>query len=94
MSVFKIGDSPFRPASGVANGKKAEPRSAGADAAPVKGGFDAVDLRANPLAVMPRMSAVESRTAQRLQSGSVESLLKASAAELDGFFTDAYGFGE
>lgn len=97
MSAFKIGGSPFRPANGVSGGKKPEAAKAdGSVAAPSpKGGaYDTLRLRDNPLAVMPRMSSVGRESAQQVQSKTVESLLKDSSAELDGYFASAYGFKE
>ena len=94
MTAFKIGGSSFRPAQGASNSKKPETRSGEADAAPVKGGLDSMDFRANPLAVMPRMSSVGGQTAQHVQGGTVETLLKDQASALDDYFTDAYGFKE
>lgn len=92
MSAFKIGDSPFRPTGGVSNSKKPEPKAEEKAAAPLKGAYDMVNVRANRLAAMPRMGAVGRQSAQHVRGGAVESLLKESAAELDDYFTGAYGF--
>ena len=92
MSAFKIGGSLFRPASGVSNSKKPEAKEPVKSAGPPKGGYDTVKL--NRLAVMPRMSSLDGQSAERLQSGTVESLLKESTEELDDYFAKAYGFKE
>lgn len=97
MSAFKIGGSPFRPANGVSGGKKpGAVKADGTAAEPLSkaGAYDTVKLRGNPLAVMPRMSAVGSQPAQQAQGKTVESLLKDSSAELDSYFASAYGFKE
>ncbi len=93
MSAFQIGNSPFRPTQGVTGGKKPE-RKAEETAAPRKGSFDQGSFHANPLAVMPRMSALGGQTAQLERGEAVESLLRDSSAELDDYFTKAYGFKE
>ena len=92
MSAFKIGGSRFNPASGVSNTKKNELAKAEEEqfAQRKGGGFDTVKL--NRLAVMPRMSAAAGQSAERLRGEAVESLLKDSAAELDDYFSEAYGF--
>ena len=90
MSAFKIGGSLFRPSPGVSGGKKQEGKAPAENAAPQKNGFDTVKL--NKLAVMPRMSSMTGQGAERLQSEAVEALLKDSAAEMDDYFTEAYGF--
>ncbi len=92
MSAFKIGGSPLRPTPEVAGVKKPKAKETAHAAAPSKGGFDTASVDPNRLAVMPRMSTVSSGSAQRVQGQTVESLLRDSAAELDDYFTTAYGF--
>ena len=94
MSAFKIGGSRFSPASGVSGPRKKETAKAAAEqsAQPKSGGFDTVKL--NKIAVMPRMSAASGQSAERLRGEAVESLLRADAAELDDYFSEAYGFRE
>lgn len=91
MSVFKIGGSQFRPTGGVSGGREAEKKPEEKSAAS-KSGYDTVKFRDNRLAVMPRMSAVGGESSQRLRGETVETLLKASAPELDDYFSRAYGF--
>ncbi|MBE7007929.1 MAG: hypothetical protein E7422_02080 [Ruminococcaceae bacterium] len=93
MSPFKIGDSQFRPVSNV-SGKKLKEKEAPQSAPPSKSAFDTASVNSNRLAVMPRMSTVGGQDAQHVQSKTVESLLKDSAAELDEFFAKGYGFDE
>lgn len=90
--ALKIGDASLRPVLDAGSGKRTEKKAPAESAAPAKGGFDTADFRANRLAVMPRMSSVGGRSAQRVQSGAVETLLKGSAEELDDYFAEAYGF--
>lgn len=92
MSAFKIGGSPFRPASGVGGGRKTEKKSAMQGAAPAKSGFDRALLQHSPTAVMPRMGMVLGQDMQHVQGEAVETLLRGSAAELNGYFTKALGF--
>lgn len=92
MSAFKIGGFSFRSANGVSNVKKPENKAEEKDASPSQGKVDSVELRANRLAVMPRMSTISGQTAQHVQGETMESLLKDSAAELDDYFSKAYGF--
>ena len=92
MSALKIGGSPFRPASGVSGGKKTEAKAETNGASPSRGTYDTTDLHPNRLAVMPRMSALGSQNAQQAQGSAVETLLKESAAEVDDYFSNAYGF--
>ncbi len=94
MSAFKIDGSLFRPAPGISGSKKTEKDSAGKSAAPSMGGFDRTSFNRNPLAVMPRMSTVGGQNAQHVQGETVETMLRDSAAELDDYFTKAYGFDE
>ena len=54
--------------------------------------LDTASVNPNRLAVMPRMSAISSGGAQQIKSETVESMLRDSAAELDDYFTKAYGF--
>lgn len=92
MSAFKIGGSPFLPAPGPSGSKKPERRSGENSSVPSKGGYDTVNFHADRFAVMPRMGGVSGQSVQRLRSAAVESLLKDSAAELDSYFSKAYGF--
>ncbi len=93
MSAFKIGGSPFRSPSGVAGGKRPESKVKPESAAPAsKNAYDTASFQTNRLAVMPRMSTVGGPSAQRVPGEAVESLLRDSAAELDDYFTKAYGF--
>lgn len=94
MSISKIGDPLFRPTNGVTNSKKLEKKPEEKNAELSKSAYDSVKFRDNRLAVMPRMSSVSGESAQRMQSETVESLLKDSAAELDDYFSMAYGFRE
>lgn len=96
MTAFKIGSSPIKPANGAAGAKKLEKAApekiAPEKAAPVRAGFDTANVDPNRLAVMPRMSALGGESAQRVKGGAVESLLRGSAAEMDDYFSRAYGF--
>ena len=92
MSAFRIGGFSFRPASGVAAEKKVKPQETAQSEAPRKGAFDTANVNAGPLAVMPRMSAVGDSAARQVKGGAVETLLRDSAEELDGYFARAYGF--
>ena len=64
------------------------------NSAPPRAGFDTASVDPNRLAVMPRISSVGGNSSQRVQGETVEALLRDSAAELDDFFTSAYGFKE
>lgn len=92
MSAFKIGGFSFRSTNGVSGAKKPESKTDEKAAAPSSGKTDSVELRPNRLAVMPRMSTINGQTVQHARSETVESLLKDSAAELDEYFSKAYGF--
>lgn len=92
MSAFKIGGSPFRPASEITGSKKVKTTEAAPGAAPSKGGFDTASVNPNRLAVMPRMSAVGGNSVQHMRGETVETMLRESAQELDDYFTRAYGF--
>lgn len=93
MSTFKIGGFSTRPASEITGSKKLKGKeSTQQSAAPSKGAFDTASVNPNRLAVMPRMSAISSGGAQQIKSETVESMLRDSAAELDDYFTKAYGF--
>lgn len=94
MSAFKIGGFSFRPTHGVSNVKKADSKAIERSEELSRSKADSMELRPNRLAVMPRMSTISGQTTQHLQSGTVESLLKDSAAELDDYFSKAYGFGK
>lgn len=94
MTAYKIGGPSFRPAQGVSKSKKPAAKPDETGAAPVKSGLDSMEHRANPLAVMPRMSGVGAQTAQHVQGGTVESMLRDQASELDDYFSGAYGFKE
>ena len=94
MSAFKIGGSPFRPTSDITAGKKPKSKETAQSDAPSKSAFDTASVHPNRLAVMPRMSTVSGNTAQHVQGGTVESMLRDSAAELDDYFSRAYGFLE
>lgn len=95
MSAFTIGESPFRPAAGVTGSRKPQEKEAPQNgAAPARASFDTATITPGALAAMPRLGAVGGQDAQRVQSETVEGLLRDSAAELDDFFTGAYGFGE
>lgn len=80
MSAFKIGGAPFRPASEVTAGRKPKTKESAQTAEPAKSGFDTADVNPNRLAVMPRMSTVGGNTARHVQGGTVESMLRDSAA--------------
>ena len=92
MSAFQIGGSPFRPMSDVTASKKPKAKETAQNDAPPKGAFDTVSVSHNRLAAMPRMGSVSGNTAQHVQGGTVESMLRDSAAELDDYFSKAYGF--
>ncbi|MBE7003967.1 MAG: hypothetical protein E7425_06745 [Ruminococcaceae bacterium] len=93
MSAFKIGGFPSRPTSEIAGSKKLKAKeTAQQSAAPTKSAFDTASVNPNRLAVMPRMSTITSGSAQQIKSETVESMLRDSAAELDDYFTKAYGF--
>lgn len=93
MSAFKIGGFPTRPTNGITGGGKLkEKESAQQSAAPSKGAFDTASVNPNRLAVMPRMSSISSGGAQHVKSETVESMLRDGAAELDEYFSKAYGF--
>jgi len=93
MSAFKIGGLPSRPASEITGSKKLKTKeSVQQSAEPSRSAFDAASVNPNRLAVMPRMSTITSIGVQQIKSEAVESVLRDSAAELDGLFTKAYGF--
>ncbi|MBE7005052.1 MAG: hypothetical protein E7425_12400 [Ruminococcaceae bacterium] len=94
MSAFKIGGSPFRPASEISSAKKLKAKETSHSAAPSRGGFDTASVNPNRLAVMPRMSTVSGESAQHVQGEAVEALLRGAAKELDDYFSSAYGFQE
>lgn len=94
MTAFKIEGSSFKPTGGISKNKKPEAKKEGESAAQSRGAYDTVRFRDNRLAVMPRMSAVSGNTTRHVQGETVESLLKDSAAELDDYFSQAYGFKE
>ena len=94
MSAFKIGGFSFRPSHGVSSVKKPNRKAIESSKELSRSKVDSMEFRPNRLAVMPRMSSISGKTAQHLQSESVESLLKDSAAELDDYFSKAYGFGK
>lgn len=94
MSAFKIGDSLFRPTSNVSKTKKTKATDESKSPALSRSAFDTAGISANPLTVMPRMSSIGGQDTQRLQSEAVESFLRESAAELDDYFTRAYGFDD
>lgn len=95
MTDFKIGGAPLRPTPEAAGAKKTTAKEQAREAAaPSKGGFDTASVNPNRLAVMPRMSKIGGESAQCIQGEAVETLLRDAAAELDDYFTKAYGFGE
>ncbi|MBE6910343.1 MAG: hypothetical protein E7474_12345 [Ruminococcaceae bacterium] len=98
MSDFKINGLPPQPVTGGAGSGKVKAaetaKEAGSVKVPGRSGFDTASVNPNRLAVMPRMSTAAAESVQRMRGETVESLLRDSAAELDGYFTKAYGFEE
>lgn len=94
MSAFKIGGFSFRSANDISRAKKAESKSDEQAAAPCQSKTDSVELCPNRLSVMPRMNTIGGKSMQHMHGETVESLLKDSAAELDAFFSKAYGFNQ
>lgn len=95
MSAFKIGGFSSRPASEIAGGGKVKAREpARQSAAPSKSAFDTASVNPNRLAVLPRMSTITGGGTQHVKGEMVETLLRDNAAELDGYFSKAYGFDE
>ena len=74
--------------------RKNERKSDEKSVAPSQNKIDAVQLRFNRLAVMPRMNTINGKSLQHMQSEAIESLLKNSAGELDEYFSKAYGFDQ
>ena len=94
MTDFKIGGLPHQPTSGIAGGGTVREKETTQSAASARSGFDTASVNPNRLAVMPRISSVDGQSAQHVRGKTVESLLRDSAAELDDYFTMAYGFQE
>ena len=92
MSAFKIGGFAFRSWNGVFGLKKHEDKAEKKTVASTQRKTDSVELRPDRLAVMPRMSTIDRQTTQHIQGETIEAMLKDSAAELDTYFSAAYGF--
>ena len=92
MTAFKIGGGPPKPVSGASQRKKTEVAAQGESPAAPKSGFDTAAFR--PFAAMPRLGGADGKEAERARSAAVESLLRDSSAEIDDYFTAAYGFKE
>lgn len=82
MSVCKIGGFSFRSTNDISGAKKVERKSDEKSVAPSQAKTDAVRLRSNPLALMPRMNTISGKRLQHMQSETIESMLKDSAGEL------------